>query len=257
MHTPELRQGILALARVEVGDAPDTTFLALSEHWMRVARTTWQESAAFLADVAWQARGDGRSLSEEIPSGTRRAGDEFTVRTRVHLLGLALRYDYRRAALEEMLCAHRGPWDVFSRALYAFALLGQSKPHGLQAMEEVLSDAGDDVKVLHALLHGLWLGESLPRRHQHMLSILSRFPFRGRTDAVALLREAGLLREMRCFGGALSTIDRALEFLPPGDPGVHGDLLRERALIIVARDADAYHLATLRYPGGPVPYLGT
>jgi len=70
-----------------------------------------------------------------------------------------------------------------------------------------------------------------------MLDIFSRPPFRERTDPVALFREAGLLREMRCFGEALATIDRALELLPPGDPGVHDDLVRERALILVARDA--------------------
>jgi hypothetical protein len=237
VHIPHLRPGVLALARVDVCDAPDTVFTARAEHWMRVAQTTWQESAAFLADVAWQARREGRRLAEEIPSDPAGAGDDFTARTRIHLLGLALRYDFRRAALEEAMRAYLGPWDVFSRALFAFALLGQSKPQGLQVMDEALADAGNDVKVLHVLLHGLWLGDGLPQRHQHMLGILSRPPFRGRTDAVALFREAGVLREMRCFGEALATIDRALELLPPGDPGVHDDLVRERALILVARDA--------------------
>ncbi|MEU2769297.1 MULTISPECIES: hypothetical protein [Streptomyces] len=237
VHVPQLRAGVLALAQVDVCDAPDTVFTARAEHWMRVARTTWQESAAFLADVAWQARRDGRRVSEEVPRGAAPSGDAVTARTRIHLLGLALRYDFRRVALEEALRAHRGPWDVFSHALFAFALLGQSKPQGLQAMEDVLADAGDDVKVLHTLLHGLWLGDGLPQRHQHMLGILSRPPFRGRTDAVALFREAGVLREMRCFGEALAAIDRALELLPPGDPGVHDDLVRERALVLLARDA--------------------
>lgn len=237
VHIPQLRPGVLALAQVDVCDGPGTVFMARAEHWMRVAQTTWQESVVFLADVAWQARRDGRRLAEEIPSGAAFVGDALTARTRIHLLGLALRYDFRRAALEEVLCAHRGPWDVFSRALFAFALLGQSKPQGLQVMDEVLADAGDDVKVLHTLLHGLWLGDGLPQRHQHMLGILSRAPFRGRTDAVALFREAGVLREMRCFGEALATIDRALELLPPGDPSVHDDLVRERALILLARDA--------------------
>ncbi|MEU0215191.1 hypothetical protein ABZ281_08720 [Streptomyces sp. NPDC006265] len=239
VHVPQLRPGVLALAQVDVCDAPDMVFTARAEHWMRVARTTWQESAAFLADVAWQARRDGRRVSEEIPRGAALAGDAVTARTRIHLLGLALRYDFRRVALEEVLRAHRGPWDVFSRALFAFALLGQSNPQGLQVMEDVLADADDDVKVLHTLLHGLWLGDGLPQRHQHMLGILSRPPFRGRTDAVALFREAGVLREMRCFGEALATIDRALELLPPGDPGVHDDLVRERALVLLARDACA------------------
>lgn len=240
LHIPQLRPGVLALAQVDVGDAPDTVFTVRAEHWMRVARTGWQESAAFLADVAWQARRDGRRLSEQIPTSTDRGSDEITARTRIHLLGLALRYDFRRIALEELLRAHRGPWDVFTRALYAFALLGQSKPQGLKVMDKVLAEAGDDVKVLHTLLHGLWLGDGLPQRHQHILDILSRPPFHRRTDPVALFREAGALREMRCFAEALATIDRALELLPPGDPGVHDDLVRERALIIVAREASTW-----------------
>lgn len=237
VHIPQLRPGVLTLARVDVEDAPDAVFAARAEHWMRVAQASWQESAAFLGDVAWQARRDGRRLAEEIPSATSAGLDPLAARTRVHLLGLALRYDFRRVELEELLRAYHGRWDVFSHALYAFALLGQSKPQGLQALSEVLAEAGDDVKVLHTLLHGLWLGDGLPERHQHMLGILSRPPFTGRTDALALFREAGVLREMRCFGEALATIDRALELLPPGDPAVHDDLVRERALILLARDA--------------------
>ncbi|MEU5958242.1 hypothetical protein [Streptomyces sp. NPDC047525] len=236
VHIPQLRPGVLALAGVDVQDAPETVCAARAEHWMHVSQATWQESAAFLADVAWQARRDGRRLAEEIPRDTSSTRDPITARTRIHLLGLALRYDFRRVALEEAMREHRGPWDVFTRALFAFALLGQSKPQGLQVMDGVLAYAADDVKVLHTLLHGLWLGDGLPQRHQHMLGLLSRPPFRERTDPLALFREAGTLREMHCFGEALATIDRALELLPPGDPGVHDDLIRERALVIVARD---------------------
>ncbi|MCQ4198269.1 hypothetical protein M4J08_003875 [Streptomyces parvulus] len=248
VHSVDLRPGVLALARVHVADAPDRMFTARAEHWMRVARTTWQESAAFCADVAWQARRDGRRLAEDVPHD---GGDDmFSARTRLHLRGLALRYDFRRSSLEEVMRSHPGPWDVFSRALFTFALLGQSKPQGLRMMDDVLADAGDDVKVLHTLLHGLWLGEGLPRRHQHMRGILARPPFRGRTDAVALFREAAVLRETRRFGEALAAVDRAMEFLPPGDPGVHDDLVRERALTLLARDA--YEMA-----GGAVPHRRT
>lgn len=236
VHTPELRQGVLDLARVDVQDAPENACATRAERWMLTAEATWQESAAFLADIAWQARRDGRRLADEVSRETSHAVDPIAARTRLHLLGLALRYDFRRAALEEAMLAHRGPWDVYSRALFAFALLGQSKARGLELMDEVLTAADDDTKVLHALLHGLWLGDALPSRRQHMMSILTRPPFRGRTDAVALFREAGILRETRCFDEALATIDRALEMLPPGDPGVHDDLVRERALIITARD---------------------
>ncbi|MFB6771762.1 tetratricopeptide repeat protein [Streptomyces sp. NPDC056337] len=97
------------------------------------------------------------------------------------------------------------------------------------------------MKVLHTLLHGLWLGDGLPHRHEQMLGILSRPPFRGRTDALALFREATLLRETRRFAEALTTIDQALELLPPGDPAVHDDLVRERALTLMARDGAATH----------------
>ncbi|BET48766.1 hypothetical protein RGQ21_37480 [Kitasatospora aureofaciens] len=246
VHGVDLRPGVLALAQVDVADVPDRVFVARAEHWMRVARATWQESAAFCADVAWQARRDGRRLAEEVPRDG--ADDVSSARTRLHLRGLALRYDFRRAALEDAMRSHHGPWDVFSRALFAFALLGQSKAPGLQMMDEVLADAGDDVKVLHTLLHGLWLGDGLPRRHQHMLEILARPPFRGRTDAVALFREAAVLRETRRFGEALAAVDRAMELLPSGDPGVHDDLVRERALTLLARDA--YEMARGATPHG-------
>ncbi|MEU5239718.1 hypothetical protein ACH4UR_25330 [Streptomyces lydicus] len=236
LHVPELRQGVLDLARVDVQDAPDNACATRAEHWMLTAQATWQESAAFLSGVAWQARRDGRRLVDEVSRETSQAVDPIVARTRLHLLGLALRYDFRRVALEEVMLAHRGPWDVYSSALFAFALLGQSKTRGVELMHEVLTAADDDKKALHTLLHGLWLGDALPSRHQHMMSILARPPFRRRTDAVALFWEAGILREMRCFRKALDTIDRALDVLPPGDPGVHDDLVRERALIITARD---------------------
>ncbi|MFB6771761.1 hypothetical protein [Streptomyces sp. NPDC056337] len=142
VHRPELRPGVLAVAQVDVADVRDAGFTVRVEQWLRMAGATWQESAAFCADVAWQARRDGRRLAEEVGQAEEGGGDVFTSRTRLHLRGLALRYDFRRLALEEVMRASGGPWDPFGRALFAFALLGQSKPEGLEEMDAVLAEAG-------------------------------------------------------------------------------------------------------------------
>ncbi|RSM89845.1 hypothetical protein DMH25_40095 [Streptomyces sp. WAC 01325] len=207
---------------------------------MTTARTTWRESAGFLADVAWQAHLQGRGTAElTLDLVTARGLDPVTARTRLHLMGLALRYDLRPASLEQLFRAlpcQVHELDPYSQSLYAFALLGQSRAEGVEIMLDVLASAEDDLKVLHALLHGLWLADGLPDQARLMLEILDRPPFRPRTDAVALYREAAALRRLHWYGDALSTIDRAFEHLPPGNVGVLSHLVRERTLITAARD---------------------
>ncbi|WP_416986983.1 tetratricopeptide repeat protein [Streptomyces sp. T028] len=138
--------------------------------------------------------------------------------------------------VEQLPPQERDGLDCYSRALYAFALLGQSRPEGLALMQQVLDDAGDHVKTLHVLLHGLWLGHDLPGREELMLQILDRPPFASRTDPIALFREAAALRALGEYRAALEAIDRALDLLPHGDVSVHADLVRERSLIATARD---------------------
>ncbi|MCZ9339344.1 hypothetical protein NGM37_16345, partial [Streptomyces sp. TRM76130] len=54
----------------------------------------------------------------------------------------------------------------------AFALLGRSRASGLPLLDAVLSRAAHDEKVVHALLHGLWLGEDLPDQPRRILDLL-------------------------------------------------------------------------------------
>ncbi|MYS51301.1 hypothetical protein GTW46_14765, partial [Streptomyces sp. SID6013] len=68
----------------------------------------------------------------------------------------------------------RQPLDCYTRALYAFALLGQSRPEGLTVMDEVLASAEEHPKTLHVLLHGLWLGQDLDQGPERLLALSLR-----------------------------------------------------------------------------------
>ncbi|WP_215449441.1 hypothetical protein [Streptomyces sp. ATCC 21386] len=204
---------------------------------------TWQESAQLCADAAWTARASGHSLLGLLyPEDALAPGpDPIATRAYRHLYLSALRFDFRCPTLallveQQIPPQEREGLDCYSRALYAFALLGQSRSEGLPLIQRVLDDAGDHVKTLHALLHGLWLGHGLSGREEQMLQILGRPPFASRTDPIALFREAGALRGLGEYRAALAAIDRALDLLPPGDVSVHADLVRERSLIAAARD---------------------
>ncbi|MGI5479369.1 hypothetical protein [Streptomyces lavendofoliae] len=134
---------------------------------LRELNADWRESAEVCADVAWAARAAGRSALGLLSPDKITAADldPVTARTYRHLYLSALRYDLRCATLqafvEQLPPGAISGLDCYSRALYAFALLGQSRPEGLALMDEVLAEAGDHVKTLHVLLHGLWLGHDL------------------------------------------------------------------------------------------------
>ncbi|MBY8847097.1 hypothetical protein [Streptomyces sp. SP2-10] len=103
------------------------------------------------------------------------------MRTFRHLELSTLRYDFPFATLQQLIDRlsqeERSQLDCYSRALYAFALLGQSRPEGLTLMEEVLDEAGDHAKSLHVFLQGLWLGQDLPHGAEHLLALSTRPPF--------------------------------------------------------------------------------
>ncbi|MCZ0997556.1 hypothetical protein O1M63_04450 [Streptomyces mirabilis] len=176
--------------------------------------------------------------------------DPVTARTYRHLYFSGLRYDFRCAApqflAEPLLESDHGPLDCYSRALYAFALLGQSRPEGLAVMDEVLDEAGDHAKTLHVLLHGLWLGLDLDQGAQRLLALSTRPPLDAATDPIVAFRQAGALRRLGRYDASLAAIDRALDLLPPGDTTVHADRVRERSLTATARDLHHHLLA----PGG-------
>ncbi|MFF8447692.1 hypothetical protein ACF06Q_08325 [Streptomyces leeuwenhoekii] len=209
---------------------------------LRELDATWQVSAEVCADAAWAARAAGNSvlgvLRPELV--TAEGPDPVTARTYRHLYLSGLRYDFRCAALQQLV--ERLPRDAFavldcySRALYAFALLGQSHQEGLAVMEEVLAEAGEHTKTLHVLLHGLWLGQDLDQGAERLLALSSRPALATGSDPIVLFRVAGALRRLGRYNEGLGAIDRAIDCLPPGDTSVHADLVRERSLICVARD---------------------
>ncbi|MEU9396963.1 hypothetical protein AB0D86_44105 [Streptomyces sp. NPDC048324] len=232
-----LRAGADATAAIPAVHWPAQLAVSLSE-----LDATWQESAQLCADAAWTARAAGHSVLGllRVEDALAPGADPVATRALRHLYLSALRYDFRCPTLallvEQLPPQERDGLDCYSRALYAFALLGQSRPEGLALMRQVLDDADDHLKTLHVLLHGLWLGHDLPHREEQMLRILDRPPFASRTDPIALFREAGALRALGEYRAALASIDRALDLLPPGDVSVHADLVRERSLIAAARD---------------------
>ncbi|MCZ1006854.1 hypothetical protein [Streptomyces lydicus] len=247
--TPFARRTDRSLALLRAKDRAATA--AAGDQWpgrlaadLRELDATWQESAEVCASAAWAARAAGRSVLELLrpDAVTGHGPDAATSRTCRHLYLNGLRYDFRCRTIESLVTqvppSALSP-DPYSRALYAFSLLGQSRAKGLDLMQQVLADAGDHSSTLHVLLHGLWLGHSLPGRAEHMLAITARPPFAPRTDPIALFREAGALRQLGRYEAALATIDDALDVLPPGDVSVHADLVRERSLIAASHDLHA------------------
>lgn len=209
---------------------------------LRELGADWRESAQLCADTAWTARSAGHSVLTLIsPEQMATAGpDPVTERTYRHLYLSALRYDFRTRALQEFIeqlpADVRVSLDCYSRALYAFALLGQSRHEGLDLVDEVLATAGNHAKTRHVLLHGLWIGQDLDRGAERLLALSSGPPFDTGRDPIALFRMAGALRRLGRYDDGLTAIDRALDLLPPGDITVHADLVRERSLIAAARD---------------------
>lgn len=234
------REAVLDIAAHDVADHFDGPWTDRAEYWAELIRPSWQESARFCADLAWRARNAGSSTLIHL-TADQALGDEpmLTSRTRLHLYGLGLRYDFRCTALADLF-TRRGRIadpDPFSRSLHAFSLLGQSDPDALHLIDPLMEEAAGHRKVAHALLHGLWLGHDLPDQPHWILALLDRPPFTRGPDAVALFRKAAALRRLRRFDEALAAISQAMEALPAGaDPNVHRDLVRERALTINAQD---------------------
>ncbi|MFJ4918442.1 hypothetical protein [Streptomyces sp. NPDC088725] len=209
---------------------------------LRELDADWQESAEVCADAAWAARSAGHGvLSLLSPEQVTAAGpDPVTTRTFRHLYLSALRFDFRcpslQAFVEQLPDTALRSLDCYSRALYAFALLGQSRPEGLTVMDEVLAEGGEHAKTLHVLLHGLWLGQDLDQGAERLLSLSTRPALNTGRDPIVFFRVAGALRRLGRYDEGLAAIDRALDLLPPGDIAVHADLVRERSLISAARD---------------------
>ncbi|MFJ4572062.1 hypothetical protein ACIP4W_11620 [Streptomyces sp. NPDC088846] len=209
---------------------------------LRELGSDWRESAEVCADAALTARSAGHSVLGMLsPVQVTAAGpDPVTTRTFLHLYLSGLRFGFHyptlQAFVEQLPDTTRQSLDCYSHALYAFALLGQSRPEGLAVMDDVLAKAGERTKTLHVLLHGLWLGQDLDQGAERLLALSTRSAFDTGRDPIVLFRMAGALRRLGRYDEGLAAIDRALGLLPPGDIAVHADLVRERSLISAARD---------------------
>ncbi|MFE2111200.1 hypothetical protein ACFXAF_35785 [Kitasatospora sp. NPDC059463] len=205
--------------------------------WLSRAGADWQTSAALANHLAWYARSRRNSALLHI-TGVDHLTQPGTDRTHAqalrHLHLVALRYDFRSRTIQQLLDQspdhERARWDPYTRALHAFALLGRSVPGALDAMNRSLAEAGDNPQVCHALLHGLWLGDSLPGQAEQILQ-LAAWPTFDDNDPIALFRTATAWRTLGRRTEALTAIDDALEALAPNQPDVHADLVRERTLI--------------------------
>ncbi|MFF3640368.1 hypothetical protein [Streptomyces sp. NPDC002564] len=228
---------------------PGSEWPTLLAEALRETEATWQESAEVCADVAWQARAAGNSALAVLTPEHVTAADQDPVswRTHRHLYLSTLRYDFRCRDIEDLM--NTVPVSVlnedpYSEALYAFARLGQSRSDGLAVMHRVLVAAPDHPKTLHVLLHGVWLGTLLPGRAPMLLALVGLLPEGGLRDPIALFRMASARRSLGHYPEALTAIGHALDLLPPGDPAVHADLVREHALIALAYDLTQHARAT-------------
>ncbi|MEV7888446.1 tetratricopeptide repeat protein [Streptomyces sp. NPDC002817] len=240
---PERTAALASAASIAVETVTGTQWPVRLAEALRDLDATWQESAEVCADVAWQARATGTSalvlLTPEHVTAHGPGPGPVVARTYRHLYLSALRYDFRCRSIESLL--NQVPLSVldadpYSWALYAFARLGQSRSDGLAVMEQVLAATPDHPKTLHVLLHGVWLGGLLPGRADTLLALVDRLPDGGDGDPIAQFRKASALRALGHYPQAHAAIERALELLPPGQPAVHADLVREHTLITAAFD---------------------
>ncbi|MEU1334885.1 hypothetical protein [Streptomyces sp. NPDC005865] len=234
-----LRSAALTVVRDKVRRSvdADAAWPREAAHWLGLAGADWSTSAAFCAPLAWYARARRNSAVRHLSDPPRSSGrggpgrSHDTVLRHLHLVGL--RYDFRCRTMLDSL--HRMPAgdahsDPYTRSLKAFALLARSDPSGLAAAERSLAEAGDNLQVCHALLHGMWLGHDLPEQARHILDLAARPAFPP-DDPIMLFRTATALRKLGRRREALAAIDDAVEGLDPCQPEVHADLVRERTLI--------------------------
>ncbi|MFK0117648.1 hypothetical protein [Streptomyces sp. NPDC090994] len=235
------RGWVMVRTRVAEEIASERDWTREAAAWLALAGAGWEESARLTGDLAWRARAEGRSalvfLTGPHVAGTD-PGTPFG-RALWHCFLTTLRYDFRCGDIEEFFAGapdDGAGLDPYSAAMRAFALLGRSQASGLPLLETVLARAAHDEKVVHALLHGLWLGEDLPEQPRRMLELLRAPAFAHGLGSEALLRKASALRRLRRFDEALTAVRSAIDGLGPCEVVVHGDCVRERSLILVERD---------------------
>lgn len=242
-YTPETEQAaaLSRAASAAIEEITDSEWPVHLAEALRELEVTWQESAEVCADVAWRARAAKNSALDLLTPEhvTDSSADPVIWQTYRHLYLSTLRFDFRCHVMESLM--HKVPVSVlnedpYSEALYAFSRLGQSRPDGLAVMDRVLAASSGHPKTVHVLLHGVWLGSLLPGRAPMLLALVGLLPEGGLNDPIALFRMASARRSLGQYPEALTAIGHALDLLPPGDPAVQADLVREHALITTAYD---------------------
>ncbi|WP_232660468.1 hypothetical protein [Pseudonocardia sp. TRM90224] len=246
MSDPDLADNAWVLATWEVEDAARAgggEWIGMAISWLQDGDAGWERSAYFCADVSWTARAAGNSAllhidKSDLTLPVITAGE----RGLLHLLLQSQRYDFRFAAIRETV-AGLGvaveALDPFSRAIHAFALLGQSAPEATAEFDATSALGGSNEKVQHALLHGLWLAESLPDQAERILRFVDSTDVLRADDPVVALRKAHALRKLHRFDEALQSIDLGISQISPAALDVHRDFVRERSMIIAVRDTQA------------------
>jgi len=229
----------------------DKDWIGPLDRGLRLASTTWQESAQVCSPVVWHARRTGRDVLKDLEHRPTPGADMSAPQHRTwwHLYFTAHRFDFRCTAIRTVFQALDPPGaehaDPYMRAHEVFAVLGRSQPAALDMLDDLLADddAANSREVLHVVLQGLWLGHLLPGRAEKILHLTGLPALTRSADPVALMRAAGALRQLGRHRQALDAIDDAIEALPAGDPAVHADLVRERTLITTALDLTGRPLA--------------
>jgi hypothetical protein len=131
--------------------------------------------------------------------------------------------------------------DPYSRAIHTFALLAQGADTALEELDAVRRVGGDNVRVAHALLHGLWFADGLPDQARRMLELTDAPDLFHPGDSTVSLRKAYALRMLRRYDEALREIEDGISYLAPQAVDVHADFVQERSIILALRDiGDSY-----------------
>ncbi len=224
----------------------DGAWIATTQRWLEAGSADWQRSAVFCADVAWSARAACNSALLHL--GPRDLADDLSVavatpaeRAVLHLLLQSQRYDFRFRAIRETVAATGvalDQLDPFSRAIHAFALLGQNADSALAEFSAVRRIGGEHEKVAHALLHGLWMATELPGQAERIIDLIDTSEVLRDGDPIVALRRAYALRKLGRYDEAYQAVDLGMLNLSPASPDIHQDFTRERSMISVVRDIE-------------------
>lgn len=220
----------------------DDGWIGSAQSWLESSDADWGRSASFCADVAWAARAARNSAllhidSTDLPSRISTPAD----RGLLHILIQSQRYDFRFRSIRETVASLRIPLvdlDPFSRAVHAFALLGQNADTALDEFAAVSQLGGGHEKVAHALLHGLWMATRLPDQANRILDLIELSEVLRDNDPIVALRRAYALRKLRRYDDAIQALDLGMLNLSPASVEVHQDFTRERAMILVVQEIE-------------------